>query len=326
MRISALVSCSTLLKICTRRVGERINARQTHFNVNLITLRLINYDTSKTDVELQKDSESNWEKLKLLPHLVSLEGVKEQDRLFHEGIVPGIFWAGVLMSSLYNPLLIKYGFDVYDFADGARNAIPRLIKTLYSHEMAKMRAGLEVASPETLCFLQNTLSPCHYLYAAKYPPESLKHTIVTDVQISRLFIDRVETGIINSGWAKRIKMLHSLAKLQLHSAYTQYAMCKMKLGNHVDPVENLEIDPEVAKNDFYPLGSVVAVVHLHTVYQQSYFTVPHDAKDIPEQGEKIETASKAVRWVLEAVISGHTEWKWIVRSYSMSKETASLLP
>lgn len=68
--------------------------------------------------------------------------------------------------------------------------------------------------------------------------------------------------------AKGIKLLRFLAKLQQHVANAQYVMFKIQLNDEV--VQELELGSDFVGNDEYPIGIVVDVVHLNTVYQQFY--------------------------------------------------------
>ncbi|RYG64815.1 hypothetical protein EON64_13230 [archaeon] len=214
---------------------------------------------------------------------------------------------------LLNPLLQKYTFDPYDFMDGARTAIVKLIKTVHSKEMALMRAGRAEASTETLGFLQSTLCTSLYLASTKAPAHVTAQKVVTDVSLERAHLEFVSTRVVTPDWFFRRLVEFSLTQYMLGLTQDPYTLTRAVRENKMDE----DIDQSALMGDAYPMDSVLAVVVVHAQYKETSFLMPHlsPASEEAQSVAETHTQEREGRWIFEGVISGQTDLRWIVRSY-----------
>eukprot|EP01031_Cornospumella_fuschlensis_P033132 gene33132-40077_t len=316
-----------------RRLGSVILGRTNKFHESLSRLpiagvggaasrnvRSFCQSSDKTDAQLSRSSDSLWSILQRVPRILSDDGLQEGEKLFKAEIVPDIFQAGSLLVHLLNPLLLKYNFDPYDFMEGARAAIIRLVKTVHSEEMARLRAGRGEASADTVAFLQSALCTSLALAATKAPSHVTSQKVVTDVSLGKVHMEFVNTRLVTQDWLFRRIVEFSLTQYVLGLTQDPYQLTRAVREN----LQEGEIDASVLRSDRYVPGSVLALVVLHVQYKQTFRLLPHDAAQTEERSG---VEDREGRWLFEGVISGQSELRWVVRSYDhLGMLEDSLLP
>lgn len=111
-----------------------------------------------SDRELQESFKGFWPKFLSLLKVLSTDAGRQGARnLYHKNLIMGDKFGLYTYALLQNPLLIKYGFDIFEFAIGAKYAYQKHMSALLSAEFRNFAKGLRKSSAAAT-FLQNSTS------------------------------------------------------------------------------------------------------------------------------------------------------------------------
>ncbi|RYH03766.1 hypothetical protein EON65_47000 [archaeon] len=270
---------------------------------------------SEPDIELQRKHDGFLMRLKAAVWIMKSEEPKRIVRdILEADISPDIVSAVLLTYTLNNPLLVKYSFNHFDFMQGARKAVIRLVKTIYSQEFASMAADpIKSTCENTRAFLQRSLSSSLYAYLMKHNAQSTQHKVVTDIKLNFTHAATVMTDVVKedlTSWAADTKTIHALATIALRDEHVKSKLLTFNERQGETAVFNDYLNTKLQ----YPQGSVFASVAVVVNYELSYYEV--DSKNSAGDCKPIIKTEERTRiWIFEGVISGQMELIWVVRSF-----------
>eukprot|EP01039_Chlorochromonas_danica_P002536 gene2536-2777_t len=263
----------------------------------------------KSDEQLAQDSHSFFSLFYWSDSIIGNNQLPlDYNKLVSEQVILPDYSNGMyVMSRLQNPLLKKYSFAPLDFMQGARAAIPQLISTIYSEELAKVRAGRGSVSSETDDFLRAVLSTAVHQCVTS---SMMRGAVVENVTLDNCFITEVKTFFIDRSWFRQ--RMNELFATNL--AVNLFK--KVRSGDEV-LLESIIIGGKEDKEEMqlfdcerYVAGSIVAQVELDIYYSRQSRSLDSDSST-----ESSEVGQKKSSMVLEACLSGQSEQNWIVRSF-----------
>lgn len=259
----------------------------------------------KSDEQMAQDSHSFFFPIIWRKSIGNNQFLLDYNQLFNNKLILPDSGGLYLTARLQNPLLKKYSFAPLDFMRGARAAIPQLIATIYSEELAKVRAGRGTVSAETDDFLRKVLSAAVYQCVTS---SMVRREVEEKILIQHCFIKDIRTFFIDRSWFRQ-RMNDLLA--------TNLAVNLLKKVGNGDEVlmESLILGKQDKEEmhlfdcERYVAGSIVAQVVLDIQYSRHRRSVDSDSSTESE----IEQKKSSI--VMEACLSGQTEQNWIVRSF-----------
>ena len=140
------------------------------------------YLNNLSDRELQKSFTGFWPKFSsLIKTLATTKGWREFTNLRDKRIIRGDFGL-IAFAQLQNPLLIKYGFDIIDFAIGAKQAYKKHMRALLSAEFRNFAKGHRKSCAAATFLQSSTTEQIYNNYLATLKSGS-RSAIVDDIDV-----------------------------------------------------------------------------------------------------------------------------------------------
>ena len=246
------------------------------------------------------------------------ECIRQYDDLVEKKLVSR-FNGYAVVGELQNPLLFKYGFDPFQFMNGARLSFREVVRGINSHDFIYYSNGLdtELKSAE---FLRYILDPFTF-EICKRRATGLKvgafEMHIKDVIIHSAELYTLETRIVDDDLEEadnRDDWLTSWVKYYILSFRSNKLPSKIKF-----PVDEV---PVVR----HPVDSVIATVVVDFNVEETYAYAKVSNKNENENENGKETPKdldqETVRYVkanavFEACISGHVDLSWRITGLSI---------